>query len=59
MRLTAGQGFRRSLQCQVVETDIDQETETGLDLLNDLLRDFAAFACQCQFIEKFFRRAYR
>ena len=39
LRLAAGEGGRRALQGQIVQTHIDQEAQAGVDLFHNALRD--------------------
>jgi hypothetical protein len=39
LRLAAGQRFRRAVERQVVEADVDQELQAADDFLDDLLGD--------------------
>src|SRR6185436_10114374 len=45
------------VECQVVEADVDEETEAVRDLLDDLRRDLLAPAFELQFTEELERAA--
>ena len=46
--LAAGQGFSGTVELQVVEADLSEETQTLLDLRNDVLRDELAACLQLE-----------
>ena len=50
--LTTGKRSGRPGQCQIFQSYIDQKTDPGFDLLEDLMSDHLLMRCQSQFIQK-------
>ena len=56
---TTGQGAGRSRQCQIFQTDIQQELQTCLDLSENKLTDCKLMRCQLQPLHKLHQMADR
>ena len=52
LRLAAGQGGGRALQVQVLQADVQQEGQPGLDLLEHLVGDLGFTAGQDQVVQE-------